>query len=77
MLILILTASAAINLKYSKIKFSYVAELNILIENNISFDKKIEELIDKIQTNRTDLTPIEKKKQDILIDLNKLKSKIG
>ncbi len=75
MLISILTASAAINLKYSKIKFSCVAELNILIENNISFDKKIEELIDKIQTNRTDFTPIKKKKQDILIDLNKLKSK--
>lgn len=49
-----------------------MVELSMLIEDNISLDKKIEELNDKIHTNFIDFTEIEKIKKDILIDIEKL-----
>ncbi len=47
-------------------------ELNKLIEDNISLDKKIEELDGKIYNDFINFTEIEQKKKDILIDVEKL-----
>jgi hypothetical protein len=49
-------------------------ELKRLIEDNIFLDKKIEELNSKIHLNFIDThdNEIEQKKQDILIDIDKL-----
>lgn len=47
-------------------------ELKQLIEDNHSLDKKIDELNDKIHIKFIDSTDIDKKKQDILIDIDKL-----
>ncbi len=47
-------------------------ELKQLIEDNHSLDKKIEELINKIHNKFPDSNEIEKKKQDISIDIDKL-----
>lgn len=47
-------------------------ELKQLIEDDHSLDKKIEELINKIHNKFPDSSEIEKKKQDISIDIDKL-----
>ncbi|MGB8217381.1 MAG: hypothetical protein WCE94_08775 [Candidatus Methanoperedens sp.] len=47
-------------------------ELKQLIEDHHALDKKIEELTNKIHIKLPDSTEIEKKKQDISIDMGKL-----
>lgn len=47
-------------------------ELKQLIEDHHTLDKKIEELTNKIHNKFPDSTEIEKKKQDISIDMGKL-----